>query len=303
MNAHPFELEPWLVMQQQRVEAALLERVEALRVCVPPRLLGAMGYSLLAGGKRLRPILCLAFADATLQASGRAGRIADDAACATEWVHTYSLVHDDLPAMDDDDLRRGRPTSHKVHGEAMAILAGDALLTEAFTLLTHAHTAEEAAARCRLAAELANAAGAGGMIAGQVLDIADDRPATESYLRELHARKTGALIKAACRMGVIAAQGSAIQLQAADTFGAAVGLAFQIADDLLDVTSTAEAMGKPTGADAAAGRFTFPAVLGLEASRNLARAEVERAQAAVKVLEPTPGPLHALAAYALERRH
>ena len=129
MNAHPFELEPWLVMQQQRVEAALLERVEALRVCVPPRLLGAMGYSLLAGGKRLRPILCLAFADATLQASGRAGRIADDAACATEWVHTYSLVHDDLPAMDDDDLRRGRPTSHKVHGEAMAILAGDALPT------------------------------------------------------------------------------------------------------------------------------------------------------------------------------
>ncbi|MBX7114997.1 MAG: polyprenyl synthetase family protein [Myxococcaceae bacterium] len=303
MSAHSFELAPWLVMQQKRVEAALLERVEALRGTVPDSLFSAMGYSLLGGGKRLRPVLCLAFADATLQASGRAGRIADDAACATEWVHTYSLVHDDLPAMDDDDLRRGRPTSHKVYGEAMAILAGDALLTEAFTLLTHATPVEESAARCRLVAELAHAAGAAGMIAGQVLDIAADRPATESYLRQLHARKTGALIKAACRMGVIAAQGNAAQLEAADTFGAAVGLAFQIADDLLDVTSTAETMGKPTGADAAAGRFTFPAVLGLEASRTLARAEVVRAQAAVQRLEPLPGPLHALAAYALERRH
>lgn len=290
--------------QRRRVEAALLERLEARRAETPPQLFDAMGYSLLGEGKRLRPVLCLAFAEAVGQSSGAGGAMAIDAACATEFIHTYSLIHDDLPSMDDDDLRRGRPTSHKVYGEAMAILAGDALLTDAFSLLgpcTAAPSLHEDSIRLRLVSELALAAGSRGMVAGQVLDIAEDRPATESYLRALHARKTGAMIRAACRMGVIAAGGSAAQLSAADTYGVAVGLTFQIADDLLDVTSTAEEMGKPTGADAAAGRFTFPAVLGLESSRQAAHAEVDRAQQAVLLLEPSPGPLAALAAYALER--
>jgi geranylgeranyl diphosphate synthase, type II len=213
-------------------------------------------------------------------------------------VHTYSLVHDDLPAMDDDDLRRGRPTSHKAFGEAMAILAGDALLTEAFAQLTSGPEPVRAA----LVADLARAAGPAGMVGGQVLDIAEDRPAEEQYLLRMHRLKTGALIRSACRMGALAAGATPEQLQAATGYGEAVGLAFQIADDLLDITSSPEAMGKPTGADAAAGRFTFPAVLGLAEAQRRAALTVEQALTAVRTLEPTPGPLAALARYTVERK-
>ncbi|MGZ6098975.1 MAG: polyprenyl synthetase family protein, partial [Myxococcaceae bacterium] len=222
---------------------------------------------------------------------------AEDAACALEYIHTYSLVHDDLPAMDDDDLRRGRPTSHKKFGEAMAILAGDALLTEAFSLLGSGPEPR----RAELVSRLAQAAGAAGMVGGQVLDIADDRPAEEAYLTRLHRAKTGALLRAACTLGVVAEDGTAAQVAAAERYGDSVGLAFQIADDLLDVTSSAEAMGKPTGADAAAGRHTYPAVLGLEASRARAASLVDEALAAVRALEPAPGRLAALARYSVER--
>ena len=292
-----FVLEPYLRRQAARVEVLLAARMDALVAAVPPRLLEAMRYSLLAGGKRLRPVLCLAFAEAVGGSSGAGGRAAEDAACALEYVHTYSLVHDDLPAMDDDDLRRGRPTNHKVYGEAMAILAGDALLTEALGLV--ATGAEPCrAALCR---ELALGAGAAGMVGGQVLDIAEDRPAELGYLTRLHRLKTGALIRAACRMGVLAAGGDAGALERAHTYGEAVGLAFQIADDLLDVTGSAAELGKPVGADAAAGRFTFPAVLGLEGSRELAARKVAEAVEAVRPLEPSDGPLAALARYAVER--
>ncbi len=294
-----FDLEAWLPVHQRRVEAILAARMDELARRAPPRLAEAMRYSLLAGGKRLRPVLCLAFADAAAKASDGGGRLADDAACALECVHTYSLIHDDLPAMDDDDLRRGRPTSHKVFGEAMAILAGDALLTDAFSVLA---TGPEAGARGRLASELALAAGAGGMVGGQVLDIAEDRPAEEAYLLRLHRAKTGALIKAACRMGAIAGRGTDEDVAAADAYGDAVGLAFQVADDVLDATASAEELGKPTGADAAAGRHTFPAVVGLEKSRALMRELAARAQDAVRRLEPQPGPLAALARYAVERK-
>jgi len=229
--------------------------------------------------------------------SGPASAAAEDAACALEYVHTYSLVHDDLPAMDDDDLRRGRPTNHKVFGEAMAILAGDALLTEAFALLSSGPES----ARAALVSRLAQAAGAAGMVGGQVLDIAEDRPAEEAYLTRLHRAKTGALLRAACTLGVVAEGGTPAQVAAAERYGDSVGLAFQIADDLLDVTSSPEAMGKPTGADAAAGRHTYPAVLGLEASRLRAAALVNEALAAVRLLEPAPGPLAALARYSVER--
>jgi geranylgeranyl diphosphate synthase type II len=290
----PFSLGAYLAERTPRVEVLLGQSLLLLEGA-PARLREAMAYSLLAGGKRLRPLLCLAFAEAV--AKGPAPRMAEDAACALEYVHTYSLVHDDLPSMDDDELRRGRPTSHVVHGEALAILAGDALLTEAFALLTRGPEA----ARATLVRLLAQAAGARGMVGGQVLDIAVDRPAEEGYLSRLHAMKTGALLRAACALGVVAAGGTAAQLSAAEVYGDAVGLAFQIADDVLDVTASAAALGKPTQADAEAGRATYPAVLGLEASRAKALALVQQAVASVQSLEPVPGPLQALARYSVER--
>lgn len=294
----PFDLDSFLSAQQARVEALLRERVARLALSgTPPKLAEAMDYSLMAGGKRLRPVLCLGFADAVARGS-TASALAADAACALEYVHTYSLVHDDLPAMDDDDYRRGRPTNHKVYGEAMAILAGDALLTEAFALVAGGPEP----VRALLCRELAVAAGAAGMVGGQVLDIAEDRAAALDYLTRLHRLKTGALIRAACRMGVLAADGDADALASADAYGDAVGLAFQIADDVLDVTATPEQLGKPSGADAAAGRFTFPAVVGLEEARRLANEKVAQAVAAVRPLEGADGPLAALARYAVERK-
>ncbi len=292
-------LDEWLSVARSRVEGLLRVRMEALSQRTPAPLAQAMAYSLLDGGKRLRPVLCLAFSDVVRNSTGQSEAVAD-AACALECIHTYSLVHDDLPSMDDDALRRGRPTNHKVYGEAMAILAGDALLTDAFVLLSSGPE-NELAMRCRLVAELARAAGSSGMVGGQVLDIAEDRPSTLDYLNRLHRLKTGALIKAACRMGVIAAGGSDAALNVAEVYGEAVGLAFQIADDVLDVTASAAAMGKATQADAAAGRHTFPAVVGLEAAKQLAAEHVAQAISAVKVLEGDAGPLAALARYAIER--
>jgi len=292
----PFDLSSWLPGAQQRVERLLADRMRTIGERTPPRLAESMQYSLLGGGKRLRPVLCLAFADAL----GGGGVMAEDAACAVECIHTYSLIHDDLPSMDDDDLRRGRPTNHKVYGEALAILAGDALLTDAFSMLGSGPDAE-LMTRARMTSGLALAAGAGGMVGGQALDIADDRADSKDYLLRLHRAKTGALIKATCRLGVLAAFGSAAALEAADRYGENLGLAFQIADDVLDATSSAEALGKPAGADAAAGRFTFPAVVGLEASRALAHDLIARAKEAVRVVEPVAGALAALADYSVER--
>jgi len=291
----------WYAEQQARVESLLQSRLAHLAAeRTPAKLYEAMSYSLLGGGKRLRPILVLAFADAASKASGGGGAPADDAAVAIEMIHTYSLIHDDLPSMDDDDLRRGQPTSHKKFGEAMAILAGDALLTDAFSTVATGPK-EERPLRASLASELAIAAGARGMVGGQVLDIALDRPAELDYLVKLHRMKTGALILAACRLGALAGHASHEELAAASVYGASVGLAFQIHDDVLDVTATAAQMGKPTGADAAAGRHTFPALMGLERARQTADEEARNAIEAVRALEPTPGPLAALARYAVER--
>jgi geranylgeranyl diphosphate synthase type II len=292
-----FNLDSYLSIQQERVEKLLHSRMEELAAHVPPRLHESMRYSLLAGGKRLRPVLCLAFAEAVLRES-TVSRVVEDAACSLEFIHTYSLVHDDLPSMDNDDMRRGRPTNHKVYGEAMAILAGDSLLTDAFALVAGGPEP----VRGPLCRELAVGSGSAGMVGGQVLDIAEDRPAHIDYLTRMHRLKTGALIRAACRMGVVAAGGSADALARADAYGDAVGLAFQIADDVLDVTGDASSMGKAVGADAAAGRFTFPAVLGLEESRQLAARKVAEAISAVQPLEGNDGPLAALARYSVERR-
>jgi geranylgeranyl diphosphate synthase type II len=271
--------------------------MERLNGRAPGPLLEAMRYSLVDGGKRVRPILVLTFAEAVAKQTGGGGSAAEDAACAVEYIHTYSLIHDDLPALDNDDLRRGRPTNHKVYGEGVAVLAGDGLLTEAFALVAGT---QPSAVRAALVRELAVGAGATGMVGGQYLDISEDRKAKLEYLTLMHRLKTGALIRSCCRLGVIAAEGSAEALELASTYGDSVGLAFQIADDLLDVTSSSEALGKPAGADARAGRHTFPTVLGLEESKALAAREAEKAVAAARTLGSPL--LERLARYVVERK-
>ena len=288
----------WAELEPRRlaVEAALAEQLDRCGRGAPPVLLDAMRYSLLGGGKRLRPLLCLLACDAV------GGRAADamPAAVALEMVHTYSLVHDDLPAMDDDDLRRGRPTCHKVYGEALAILAGDALLTAAFLVAPHA------------AVTLAETAGASGMVGGQVLDlIADGRiagptPAAEADLAALHDRKTGALFRAALRLGVshnptadhAAYDGAGL---AAEAYAAAFGLLFQVTDDLLDVESTEAATGKRVGKDAGRGKLTYPGLLGVEASRRKAAELCGEAVAAAETFGPAGRPLADLARWVATR--
>jgi len=249
----------------------------------------AMTYSLLAGGKRLRPVLCLASAEAV----GGARTDALPAACAIELIHTYSLIHDDLPAMDNDTMRRGRPTLHVVAGEGMAILAGDGLLTEAFHLLaTQPDTADPAMAgrKLRALAAIAAAAGARGMVGGQAVGLAcvtpDPRgrlaPALDADgLRAMHAMKTGALIRASAAAGAIMGGGTEAQVAAIDRAAAEFGLAFQIVDDILDVEASSAALGKTAGKDAAAGKPTYPALYGISESRRMAADCLERAQTAL----------------------
>jgi geranylgeranyl diphosphate synthase type II len=241
-----------------------------------------MRYSLLAGGKRFRPLLTLATAEALAADDG--GDVAADAmpaACAIEFIHTYSLVHDDLPAMDDDTLRRGRPTAHVVFGEGVAILAGDGLLTEAFHLLAREPRDDQgrlAARRLRTIEIIARAAGAGGMVGGQALDLqASEASSGADALREMHARKTGALIRAAGCAGAVMAGAPDATVEAIDRYGAELGLAFQIVDDILDVEASSAAIGKTAGKDAAAGKATYPALFGVEPSRVLARECLDRA--------------------------
>jgi len=272
-----------------------LRRLRDRYAGAPVRLLDAIDYSLLAGGKRLRPTLILE----TCRACGgdpATNRSARAAAAAMELIHTFTRVHDDLPAMDDDDLRRGRPTNHKVFGEAMAVLAGDAMTTIAFELIA---TEAEPAAAPRLIAELAGAAGPAGMIGGQVLDIdGEGKSLSLEQLQQIHRLKTGALLTASCRMGAIAAGECA---EVAALFGRHLGLAFQIVDDILDVTSTPEQMGKATGKDSAKGKNTYPGLLGLEQSRQMADAELAAAIAAIEPLGPAADGLRALARFVVER--
>jgi geranylgeranyl diphosphate synthase type II len=271
-------LADYIAYQQKRVDAALDRWVPA-ETQDPATIHQAMRYSLFAGGKRVRPLLAIAAAEAVKP--GIKG--VEDAACALELVHTYSLIHDDLPALDNDDLRRGRPTCHKVYGEAMAILAGDALLTLAFEVLARLHEVD-AERRIALVAELAAAAGTvGGMIGGQVHDLqGEGQPPAKQLLHAIHRAKTGALLRASVRMGAIYARASAAQLAALTEYGEHVGLAFQIIDDILDVEQTSEALGKTAGKDAQQRKITFPAVYGLEASRAMAEQERTAAHAAVE---------------------
>ena len=262
----------------------------------PSRLLEAIEYSVMAGGKRLRPALVLECA----AACGSVNPSAVAAAAAVELVHTFSLVHDDLPAMDDDDLRRGRPTNHKVFGEAIAILAGDAMVAMAFEVLA---AEAEPGVVPELVSELARATGPLGMIGGQVLDMQGQNTALSlDALRALHAAKTGALLTASCRMGAIAAGATGERLQAVTLYGRSLGLAFQIVDDILDVTSTPAELGKATAKDAARGKNTYPALLGLEGSRAEAGRQLDLAIQAIEPVGAAADGLRLLARFVVERR-
>jgi len=272
------------------LERALAEWLPAPPDC-PPRLHDAMQYSLLAGGKRMRPVLVLAAADAVGLGHPDARRLALPAACALEMIHTYSLVHDDLPAMDNDTLRRGRPTAHVVYGDALAILSGDGLLTEAFTLLAREPALDApaiAARKLQTIRLIARSAGAWGMVGGQVLDLQWEGAARQDRaeddlqrLQDVHARKTGALIRAATGAGAIMAGATPDQLHAVDAYATELGLCFQIVDDVLDVEGDAASLGKHAGKDEAAGKLTYPALFGVEGSRQRARECGERGHAAL----------------------
>ena len=265
----------------------------------PPRLMEAIEYSLLAGGKRLRPALVLECCHACRGKSASSQASALAAAAAMEFIHTFSLVHDDLPAMDDDDLRRGRPTNHKVFGEAMAILAGDAMVTMAFEILASDADSTVVAAMVK---ELAHASGPEGMIGGQVLDIDGEKQSlTLPELQHVHRMKTGALLTASCRLGAMAAGASSEQLSAVSEYGRHLGLAFQIIDDVLDVTSTPEQMGKATNKDAAKGKNTYPVLMGLEASQREAHHQLQLALDALKGLGLAAQGLRNLARFVVER--
>jgi geranylgeranyl diphosphate synthase type II len=294
------DLKEHLLARQRLVEGRLRHYVRKAEGC-PPALTEAMRYSLLAPGKRLRPLLVILAAEAC----GGTVEAALPAACAVEMVHTYSLIHDDLPAMDDDDLRRGQPTCHKQFGEALAILAGDALLTMAFQVLAEDYPPATGAACCR---ELARGAGASGMVGGQADDLAWERKGgTPADLESLHARKTGALFRACLRLGALAACGENPAgpdprvLNSLDAYGRSFGLLFQITDDLLDVQGTAAEAGKRVGKDASRGKLTYPGFLGVAESRQRAEQVAREALAHLAPLGPGAERLHQLVQLIVER--
>ncbi|MBI4628119.1 MAG: polyprenyl synthetase family protein [Candidatus Rokubacteria bacterium] len=295
-----FDLPAYLTARRALVDAAL-ERVLPPEDAPPPTVHRAMRYSVMAGGKRLRPILVIAGAEAV----GGAAAEVMPTACALELIHTYSLIHDDLPAMDDDDYRRGRLTSHKVFGEAIAILAGDALLTLAFRLVAdNASSVKDPRAVGDAVAEIADAAGTAGMVGGQVVDIeSEGKTVSAGTLEYIHLHKTAALIRASLRVGARLAGGDAAAVAAISEAGRDLGLAFQIVDDILDVEGSLEQLGKTAGKDRRQRKATYPALHGLEASRREARRLVERVKTRLAGFGKRGAPLGALADYVFERKN
>ncbi len=294
--ANPFPLQDYLERRTAEVNRAL-DRSLPRSSTKPATIHKAMRYSLFAGGKRLRPILCLAAAEAC------GGSTADalPLACAVECIHTYSLIHDDLPAMDDDDYRRGRLTNHKVFGEGIAVLAGDALLTQAFEVAAQARGWRRYPHR-DLILELARASGSLQLIAGQVADLeGEGKKVSRAQLQYIHERKTSALLCCSVRLGGMSANCTPAQLAALTRFGYHVGLAFQVIDDILDVTQTSEQLGKTAGKDVAAQKATYPAIIGLERSREIARRLTDRAFAALRPFGRRAVALDALADHLLRR--
>ena len=298
MNNEDF-LEAYLSDRQKIVDEAL-RRYLPDEGGVPHDLHTAMHYSVFAGGKRIRPILCLA----ALEACGGDLAPAMPFACALELIHTYSLIHDDLPAMDNDDFRRGKPTSHKVFGEALAILAGGALLAEAFVLLCRMEKVRLAAEK-RLAVihEIATAAGVAGMVGGQALDIrAENHSPDFEGLECTHRLKTGALIAVAVKAGAILAGANDEKIQSLNVYGSHLGIAFQIADDILNVEGDSSLMGKKTGSDVASGKVTYPSLLGIENARAKLAEHIEAAAAAIEAFDSRALPLRVIARYIMDRK-
>ena len=295
-NSVQFNLADFLEAKTLAVNAAL-DRFLPSTATKPATIHKAMRYSLFAGGKRMRPAVCLAAAEAC----GGADAAAMPLACAVECIHTYSLIHDDLPAMDNDDFRRGKPTNHKVFGEGIAVLAGDALLTQAF----------EIAAQCRgwsryshrdVILELAKASGSLQLIAGQVADLeGEGKKTSTAQLKYIHERKTSALLCCSVRLGGMSANCTSAQLRALTDFGYNVGLAFQVIDDILDVTQTTEKLGKTAGKDTAAQKATYPSIVGLERSRKIAAQLTEKAFDSLRIFKGKAVALEALAEYLLKR--
>lgn len=291
-------IKTYLTGRQKQIDRAL-DRFLPKANTRPATIHKAMRYSLFAGGKRLRPILCLAAAEAC------GGKI-DNAmplACAMECIHTYSLVHDDLPSMDNDDFRRGRATCHKVFGDGIAVLAGDALLTVAFEIVSHTKPPRRYDP-FTLLREVAVAAGSRKLIAGQVADLeAEGKKVSRADLRFIHQNKTAAILTASVCLGAMSANATAKELAAMTKFGRALGLAFQVIDDILDVTQTSEKLGKSAGKDVAAQKATYPAVIGLAESRLEARRLTKQAHSALSIFDAKGEALHALANYLLEREY
>jgi geranylgeranyl diphosphate synthase type II len=296
------DLKVYLKEKIALVDAAL-ERYLPTEDERPQNLHKAMRYSIFAGGKRVRPVLLLAACEAVGGAIDRAM----PAACALEMIHTYSLIHDDLPAMDDDDFRRGRPTNHKVFGEAIAILAGDGLLTEAFRLMANPAFAAGAdpVARMAVISEIATCAGSYGMVGGQVVDMeSEGQPEMDlPTVQYIHTHKTGALIKASVVAGALLGGADEKQLAAIRRYGEAAGLAFQIADDILDIEGTTEEIGKDAGSDEARGKVTYPAVMGLAAAKQEAKSMMDEAMHALAGFGAEADPLREIARYIVERKN
>lgn len=295
-----FDLNAYLKERKLLVE-------EALEHYLPPQkgfynpIVEAMRYSLFAGGKRLRPILCLAATEIV----GGKKETALPVACALEMIHTYSLIHDDLPAMDNDDFRRGKPTNHRVFGEAMAILAGDGLLTEAFYLLTYPDLLEKIppAQLVWISHLIAQAAGFRGMVSGQVMDLeATGKEIGLEELKAIHDHKTGALIRVAVESGAIIGGGNKTEVEALKEYGTQIGLAFQIVDDVLDIEGNPEDMGKNTGSDEPQQKATYPKLVGLNEAKEMAQTCIKRGIHALKPFGERAMPLKALAQYIIERR-
>jgi geranylgeranyl diphosphate synthase, type II len=295
-----FDLEVYLQERRRLVDAAL-DGFLPSEDTRPPSVHRAMRYSVLAGGKRLRPILVIAGAEVV----GASPSAVMPTACAMELIHTYSLIHDDLPAMDDDDYRRGRLTNHKVFGDAIAILAGDALLTYAFQLVAQNATVPGVDPKvvCDVVAEIAEAAGTGGMVGGQVVDIeSEGKTITAEELEYIHVHKTAALLRVSLSVGARLGGADAAALAAVADAGQSLGLAFQIVDDILDVEGNLETLGKTAGSDERKQKVTYPALHGVEASRREARRLIERTKSRLSVFGARSAPLCALANFVVERK-
>lgn len=297
VNVMSFDLQTYLKERKTLIDSAM-DRYLPSEAEQPSVVHEAMRYSTLDGGKRLRPILTLAACEAV----GGQIEMAMPAACAIECIHAFSLIHDDLPCMDNDDFRRGRPTVHKVYGEAMALLAGDALFAFAFQLMSGVSSDIPSSTVLRVWQQIADATGTKGMVGGQVMDMqAQGQQSGLPEIEEIHKRKTGALLKTSVVVGGMLGGGIESELDALEIYGRNIGLAFQITDDILDITGDAEKLGKPIGSDLMLDKSTYPSVIGIEQSRELAIKAVEEAVEALSVFDEKAEPLRAIARFIIER--